>query len=65
MQADACPKCGGTTGRYLVETIKRERFEAWDGEHLSVGDELLVAETWWRCMDCNAYKIPQKRASHS
>jgi hypothetical protein len=65
MQDDACPKCGGTKGRYLVETIKRERFEAWDGEHLGVGDEMLVAETWWRCMDCNAYKIPQNRASHS
>jgi hypothetical protein len=65
MQADACPKCGGTTGRYLVETVKRERFEAWSGKHLNVGDELLVAETWWRCMDCNAYKIPQSRATDS
>jgi hypothetical protein len=55
----ACPKCGGTTGRYLVRTIKKERFETWDGKHLSDGDGLLVSETWWRCMDCNAYKIPQ------
>lgn len=60
MQNDSCPKCGGKTGKYLVETIKRERYEAWDGKQLSTGDEMLVTKSWWRCMDCNAYKIPQQ-----
>jgi hypothetical protein len=63
--SDACPKCGGTSGKVLVETIKRERYEAWDGEHLGVGDETAIDETRWRCQDCNAYKISQHRPSLS
>lgn len=54
-----CPKCGGTSGRYLVETLKRKRFETWDREHIDIGDETLITQTWWRCTDCNAYKVPQ------
>lgn len=57
-----CPKCGGTAGRYRVETLKRENFESWAGTHLSYGDEIVTGATsWWRCIDCNAYKIPQGR----
>lgn len=59
-----CPKCGGTAGRYRVETLKRENFESWGGVHLSYGDEIVTGATsWWRCIDCNAYKIPQERSA--
>lgn len=55
--SSACPKCSGSTGRYQVETIKREHFQAWDGAHLSYGDEMTIETSRWRCVDCNAYRI--------
>lgn len=53
----SCPKCGGHAGRYQVETIKRDHFEGWNGEHLNYGDEIVIETSRWRCIDCNAYKI--------
>lgn len=64
--SDSCPKCGGRSGRYQVETLRREHFESWSGAHLGYGDEIVTGEkSWWRCINCNAYKIPQHRPALS
>lgn len=56
---NACPKCGGKNGRKHTETVRRERYESWGGGRQDTGDETVIAQTQWRCFDCNTTKIPQ------